>query len=420
LVVPAFPKLSESFIVSKVVGLLETGWDVHVVCRVSEPAEWRHFPRVDRAKLSGRVHVAPPARPRWRAVASAVTTASTLRRPRRLARYLARGAARLGPSIFARAYLDAHLIRLAPDLVHFEFGSLAVDRMYLKELLGCVTVASFRGYDINYVGLDDPGYYQDVWERADAVHFLGEDLRSRAIARGCPPRKPHVLIPPAIDAAFFDPGDVRRNEEPATEPAPLRILSVGRLVWKKGYEYALVAVRKLLDKGVDCRYTIVGDGPYLEALSFARHQLGLDGVVHFAGSLTREEVRSRMLAADVFLHPAVSEGFCNAVIEAQAMTLPVVCSDADGLAENVAHGRTGFVVPRRDPDALAAPLIELAADRALRRRIGRAGRERVLSRFTLPDQIRAFDTFYRSVLGMPPSLEDEPAAVPDARAAIAS
>jgi colanic acid/amylovoran biosynthesis glycosyltransferase len=127
-----------------------------------------------------------------------------------------------------------------------------------------------------------------------------------------------------------------------------------------------------------------------------------------------------MLAADVFLHPAVSEGFCNAVIEAQAMTLPVVCSDADGLAENVAHGRTGFVVPRRDPDALAAPLIELAADRALRRRIGRAGRERVLSRFTLPDQIRAFDTFYRSVLGMPPSLEDEPAAVPDARAAIAS
>ena len=103
--------------------------------------------------------------------------------------------------------------------------------------------------------------------------------------------------------------------------------------------------------------------------------------------------------ADVLLHPAVSEGFGNAVLEAQAMALPVVCSDADGLAENVADGLTGFVTPRRDPVALAEALARLAADAALRRRMGTAGRERAQACFRPAAQIAAFDRFYRALAG---------------------
>ena len=104
-----------------------------------------------------------------------------------------------------------------------------------------------------------------------------------------------------------------------------------------------------------------------------------------------------MRSAHIFLHSAVSEGFCNAVLEAQAMGLPVVCSDADGLPENVDDGETGFVVPRRDAQSLAEKLAVLSREAVLRQKMGEAGRRRVLKRFQLTDQIDAFDRLYRSV-----------------------
>lgn len=316
-------------------------------------------------------------------------------------RYLSRGLTPFGFAILGRLYLDAEIICLRPDLLHFEFGTLAASRMYLRELLGARVVVSFRGYDLNFVGLDQPDYYNEVWDRADALHLLGEDLWRRAQERGCPGDKHHVLIPPAIDTDFFTPIRIRQSDSVGTAVRPLRLLSVGRLVWKKGYEYGLEAVRLLLDEGVDCEYRIVGDGDYLEAVAFARHQLGLTDKVNLVGALEPCEVREEMEWADVFLHPAVSEGFCNAVLEAQAMMLPVVCTDADGLSENVVDGDTGFVVERRNPTALAERMTLLARDVTLRKRMGFAGRKRVDERFQLAAQISAFEKFYRELLFPP-------------------
>jgi colanic acid/amylovoran biosynthesis glycosyltransferase len=408
LVVPSFPKLSETFIVGKFLGLLDRGWDVHVVCGRSDPAEWMRFPELQRPCLRARVHVGWPHRPR--SLAAALYPAALLRcwkdNPAATRRYLRQGLRRFGASIFRWLYLDAELIRLRPALIHVEFGALAVDRMHLKELLGCKVIVSFRGYDLNYVGLTDPAFYQSVWEKADAVHLLGEDLWRRAQRRGCPPDLRHALIPPAIDPDFFDPGERQHVDVAGTPARPLRILSVGRLDWTKGYEFALQAVKRLVDQGVHCEYVIVGDGEYLEPIAFARHQLGLEHVVRLLGAQDRSQVKAQMLQADVFLHAAVSEGFCNAVMEAQAMMVPVVCSDAGGLGENVVDGETGFVVPRRDPDALAEKLIALARDPDLRQRFGEAGRARVCSRFRLDQQIDAFDQLYRQVL-MPDHRQDD-------------
>ena len=79
------------------------------------------------------------------------------------------------------------------------------------------------------------------------------------------------------------------------------------------------------------------------------------------------------------------------------MALPVVCTDADGLVENVADGRTGFVVPRRSPEALAIKLELLAADGNLRRRLGDAARQRAVACFPLRHQIDAFERLYSAV-----------------------
>ena len=401
LVVSAFPKLSESFIAAKFSGLIESGWDAHVVCTASETEEWRRLAAGPSERpLRRRVHVAWAHRPRWLAALFFVPAVlkTVLRNPRASLRYLVRGGRLFGLSVLRRFYLDAEIIGLAPDLVHFEFGSLAAGRMHVGELLGCRVVVSFRGYDLNFAGLEDPSYYDAVWKRADAIHVLGEDLWRQAQRRGCPPARLHALIPPAVDVSEFEPA-TREDAEAGTPQRPLRVLGVGRLSWKKGYDYALEAIGRLAEKGVRCQYRIVGDGEDRSLVAFGRHQYGLEECVELLGAQPRAEVRRQLEWADVFLHAAVSEGFCNAVVEAQAMALPVVCSDAGGLPENVADGQTGFVIERRDGSALAEKLEQLARDPVLRRQMGDRGRSRVQARFRLADQISAFDRLYGAVLG---------------------
>lgn len=400
LVVAAFPRLSETFIVNKFLGLLERGWDVYVVCGRLSAGEWRHFPQLADAKVRRRVLAGPIARPRWRALVS--TCAAVVRafatQPRGSARYLRVGWRRWRCGVLRRLALDAPVLRLRPALVHFEFGALAVGRMHLRDLLPCRITVSFRGYDLNFVGLEVPGFYDQVWQQADGLHFLGEDLWRRAQRRGCPSDKPHVLIPPAVRVEEYA---VLRREEPSAEagrPRPLRILSVARLEWKKGYEYALAALELLKQRGIEFEYRAVGAGEYLEAIAFARHQLGLEEEVQLLGALPPAEVKRQLAWADVFLHAAVSEGFCNAVLEAQAAGLPVVCSDAGGLAENVEDGVTGFVVPRRDPRAMAERLAELAEKPALRQELADAGRQRVTAMFSFTRQLDALSEWYASAL----------------------
>ena len=401
LVVPRFPRVSETFIVNKFVGLINAGWDIHIVCGKAALDEWDNFPPLaERPELKARVHEQWRHEPRWLALVLWLPAflATLVRAPRRVARYWRAVWPRFGWRSIKQFYMDAIVVGLQPDILHFEFGALAVGRTYLKAALGCCLSVSFRGYDISYAGLENPDHYTSLWKDADALHVLGRDLWQQVLRRGCPPDKLHAFIPPAIDVNFFN---IRRSERPLVpiDPdRPLRILSVGRLEWVKGYEYSLRAVQLLGERDIPFEYRIIGDGAYLEPLTFTRHEMGLEANVHFLGSRPHPDVLEQMNWADVFLHASVSEGFCNAVLEAQAMQLPIVSSNADGLAENVADGRTGFIVPRRDPAALADRLADLADDPALRCEMGRVGRERVEAHFGLPQQIAAFDRFYREMV----------------------
>lgn len=401
LVVPRFPRLSETFIANKFAGLIDAGWDVHVTCQKAAAEDWHKLPVLaSRPEWRGRVHAQWRHEPRWIVLLLWLPAflATLVRAPRTTLRYWRAVWPRFGAGTFKRFYMDATVIALEPDILHFEFGALAADQTYLKQALDCVLSVSFRGYDLNYAGLEAPDYYGRLWETADAVHVLGLSLWRQAVGRGCPPDKPRAVIPPAIDVAVFRPDGGEGDYEAVGVDRPLRVLSVGRLEWVKGYEYALRAAQLLGERGIPFEYRIIGDGNYLEPLAFARHEMGLEDRVHFLGGRPQPEVVEQMVWADVFLQASVSEGFCNAVVEAQAMGLPVVASDAGGLGENVADGQTGFVVPSRDPAALAGKLAELALDPARRRAMGVAGRARVEACFSLPQQIAAFDTFYREMV----------------------
>ncbi|MDZ4778970.1 MAG: glycosyltransferase family 4 protein [Planctomycetia bacterium] len=399
---PAFPKLSETFLVNKFVGLLRQGVDAYVVCGRSDESEWRNYPHfAEQAPLRRRIVRSWAHEPRWLAALlwPFALLYTFVMRPSGTVRYFRFTAKSLGVRCLSTFYLDAALIRLQPDIVHFEFGTLVLGRTHLRDALPAKLVVSFRGFDLNYSGLDDPQYYQQAWQSLAGVHCLGQDLWRRAQRRGCPPSMPHVLIPPAIDVERFS-GEERPDRDVTFSPErPFRILCVGRLHWKKGHEYALLAVSELRKLGVPCELRVVGDGEALESLYLAIHELELVGVVTLVGSMPHEQVRQELDWADVLLHAAVSEGFCNSVLEAQAMAKPVVCSDADGLSENVRDGVTGFVTPRRDIHAMAEKLALLAGNAELRRDMGAAGRQRVLRQYRLEAQIDAFARWYDELLG---------------------
>jgi colanic acid/amylovoran biosynthesis glycosyltransferase len=361
-----FPKFSETFFVNKFLELRGRGWDVHVICNRSNKEQWEFFEELrDNADLKARLHVTKD--------------------------------------------FEATIAELEPALVHFGYGTLALGRMDVAAVREARSVVSFRGYDVNYHGLEDPHCYDDVWEQADMLHFVGRDTWARAQRRGCPADRPHAVITDAVDVSRFEP-PVRDAGAVGTAERPLRIVSVGRLHWKKGHEFGLRAVRELLDRGVHATYRIIGDGPHQEATLFAVHDLALEDHVELMGARTADEVRETLAWADTFLHPAVSEGFCVSAIEAQAMGLPVVCSDADGLGENVVDGETGFVVTRRDALALGQRLAELAQDGDLRARLGRSARLRAVSSFDATVQVDRFDRLYQELLRTPePAAPAEPA-----------
>jgi colanic acid/amylovoran biosynthesis glycosyltransferase len=400
LIVSTFPKLSETFIVNKFIGLVDIGLDVHLIAENRNTANWQYFSILKEKKYKNRFHYSWPHSNKIFTLLlyPIISLISLIKAPKRSIKYLILGSRILGWKVAKYFYLDHKVLVQNPKIIHFEFGAIARERMYLKDLLGVKIIVSFRGYDINYVGLSNQNFYRRVWEKADHIHFLGDDLRQRAISRGCPSELNYSLIPPAIDSDYFYNINREYPIENEISNGKFKILSVGRIEWKKGYEYGLKAIKLLRDQGVNCEYTIIGDGNYLEAITFARHQLGLEKNVKFLFLQPHEIVKEQMLQADVFLHPAVSEGFCNAVIEAQAMGLPVICSNADGLRENVSNGVTGFVVPRRNSEALAEKLRELYFHPELRRKMGLAGRERVQRKFKLSSQIDAFNSLYCSLI----------------------
>jgi colanic acid/amylovoran biosynthesis glycosyltransferase len=397
LIVPAFPQLSETFVVTKALGLIQRGIDIQVVCAESGDEQWAAFgPDHPVHRLRCRVHLTPSAHPAWnvppRLVGNVVDLGRTA--PSELRRALRVG----GPSTVARhLFLDGPLIRLAPDVVHFEFGALAVGREDLGRQLGCALTVSFRGSDMAYVGLDTPGFYDRLWASADRVHLLGQALWAQARQRGAPAELHHAIIPPAVDSERLSATEPRPGVL-GSSGRPLRVLSVGRLHWTKGYDDALEAIAALRRRGVEVEYRIAGGGELLNAVSFWRHQLGLDDAVELLGPVAPSGVSEQYRWADVVLHSAISEGFCNVVMEAQGHRLPVVCTDAGGLPENVEHEVTGLVVHRRDPGAMSEGLARLAGDGDLRARMGAAGRERVERRFRLSDQLDAWERFYEAAV----------------------
>ena len=204
---------------------------------------------------------------------------------------------------------------------------------------------------------------------------------------------PKVMIQPSIDLDYFNIKGKKWKK--INVRGKIHFLTVARLHWKKGLEYTLQALAILKEKNILFQYTIIGEGQERERLIFAVHQLGLDSQVAFAGTVPHQDIRKYYEEADIYLQYSIQEGFCNAVLEAQALGLLTIVSDAEGLPENVIHGETGWVVPKRSPKLLGEKIEHvLTMNDAKLIQLQKNAMVRVKKEFNLEKQSQEFHNFF--------------------------
>ena len=215
------------------------------------------------------------------------------------------------------------------------------------------------------------------------------------VRRDYPDLRPSQLLLGRIgvDTRRWEPG------EPHTAGETFELVTVARLNPAKGHDVTMRALARLRGSGRNVRLSIVGAGPEQSALEALRTRLGLDGIVHLAGSLSEDDVIQRLGSADAFVLASRSEPLGVAYMEAMALGLPTIGTDAGGVGEIITDGHDGLLVPPEDDDRLAAAITRLQDDSELRVRLGRNARQTIVDRF---DSRIGAATLYERLFSVPP------------------
>ena len=374
-----FPSLSQTFVLDQCLGLLRLGVDLTVFADGDDGTGIVH-PDAGDAALADRVrhHEIPVRWPRRIGEASRLVTGTSALTIRQRAALLDPRFGREAASL--RLLFQGSRVAAAPraDVLHAHFGPVGamVEALRTSGSVDAPLVTTFYGYDVSRT---PAATYGRLFHRGDAFLVLGASMRRRLIEMGAPEERVHVH-PLGVDLARFTPS--RGDRAPRDS---LELLSVARLVPKKGIEHALRAVARVARGRPEVRYTIVGDGPLRGELESLARTLDLGSAVRFTGWLTRPDVLRIARDADLLLAPSITaadgdaEGTPVAILEGAALGLPIVASRHAGIPDVVVEGETALLVDEGDVHGLANAIDGLV-DPAVRRRMGEAGRALVEQR----------------------------------------
>jgi glycosyltransferase involved in cell wall biosynthesis len=237
---------------------------------------------------------------------------------------------------------------------------------------------------------------------------------------------PVDIIPYAVDLPDDTTAGGASARRSAREPGqPFTVLSVGRLVERKGVLYLIDAIAAMRDT-LDARAVIIGDGPERAALEAQADAAGISDRIEFRGWVSPDELHEAYASASAFALPAVidhrgdTEGLGMVLLEAMTYGVPVVSTPMGGIPDIVQHDRTGLLVPPNDASALAAALIALATDGALVERLTIAAHTSARESFGWPGVLAKWRAMYARVMaGLPApdarSLTELPPSAPPHR-----
>ena len=382
-----FPELSQTFVLNQVLWFIERGHDVEIVA--------------GRAGMKAQLHATVQAAEAGHALRRRTTYSDM---PESM---LARALSAPGPLLAAlrhrprtlRTALDLRrfgwfaatgtLLHSARPLLagprsydaviaHFGPEGVIADALRRMGLLRGPLATLFHGYDLTLapraVGR---GMYRPLFESGEVLLAISEHGAEILRGLGAPPARLRVHHM-GVDLVRFRP---RADVHPDTDT--LRVLSVGRLIAKKGFAVGIDAVAAAVRAGLRAEYDIIGDGPERDSLNRRIDELGMQATIRLRGPSGEEAVAAALQDADVLFAPSITaadgdhEGIPMVLMEAMASGVPVLATKHGGISELVEDQISGLLVPEHDVPAAAGALRRLAGDRPARARMGARGRERV-------------------------------------------
>ncbi|MDC8000095.1 glycosyltransferase family 4 protein [Aequorivita todarodis] len=287
------------------------------------------------------------------------------------------------------------LINYKPEIIHLITSNAFQAIEPILENKKIQLIVSFRGFDINvfpYQSEENLKLTRKIFERADKLHFISYALRDSAIKLGANPDKCMVIYRSIqIDKA----NGLQINDLP--EDHRLLILSVGRLVWEKGFLYALETMSILKNKGFDFQYQIAGSGIDREMINYHIKRLRIENEVSLLGELSRVDVKKKLQAAQIYFQPSLSEALSLSLIEASYYGLPIISSEIGGIPEVVKNNVSGFLSAPCNPEGYALNFIRLMENKDLRYQMGQSGYKIVQNLFSRQGELQKWDNFYEQL-----------------------
>lgn len=290
------------------------------------------------------------------------------------------------------------------DIVFCQFGYLGKKLYKMKDvakwLQGKKVVICFRGSDITSYAKKDPRMYKQLFAQAHLCLPVCDYFKKLLVKHGCDAKK-IIVHHSSIDCSkfFFTPDRIPQDN------TRIDIITVCRLVKKKGIDYAIKAIAEVVKKYPHVHFSIVGEGPERLYLELLIKQLKLEKKVTLCGWKSQDEVVSLLNKSHVFLLPSITasdgneEGIPNALKEAMAMGLISVATWHAGTPELIQDGITGFLVPQKDVPKLARKLEYIIEHPDQWRSIALAAREKIESDFETKKSIMELEKIFYRLLG---------------------
>ena len=278
------------------------------------------------------------------------------------------------------AFIPRHLAikrlvkEIKPDLIHAHF--IAKYGFHLPGLCRCPMIVSAWGDDVLILPKKSRlihWYTKKVLDSVDLIYAVSHNIKNHLVQDFCIPGENVQYLPFGIDTGLFSPAPAPADNAPLT-----RIFSNRGFFPVYDNETLIRGFALAYGKNKDLRLTLKGDGPLARQARDLVDTLGLSAVVTFREKTAYSDVPADYRASEIFITTSISDGTPVSILEAMASGLPCIATAVGGIPEWVEDGVTGLLIRPRDPDAVASAILMLAADPALRSRMGSAAREVVL------------------------------------------
>ena len=386
-----FPVLSETFILNQITGLIDRGHEVYIHAVKSPPkGTTKVHPVVEEYRLLERTYYTPerPENP-WLCTLKGIWLLLANLHKNSLSCLKLLDETKYGKTEepWKRIYRAIALLDAQPyDVIHCQFGTIGPAALMFRQagFLQGKIVTIFRGIDISrHVQEQGEDVYDELFAQGDFFLANCEFFRRRAINLGCDPQK-IVVHGSGLDCHKF-------AFQPRQFPANglVRIATTGRLVEKKGIEYAIRAIAQVAQVRPYIEFCIIGDGPLKASLQNLIEELEVTSIVKLLGWKQQQEIIEILNTCHLFVAPSVTaadgnqDAPVNTLKEAMAMGLPVISTYHGGIPELVEDGVSGFLVPERDGEAIAEKLTYLIEHPEICSQMSQAGRARVEEKYDM-------------------------------------